>query len=242
MREYFSVTQPHVLAHRGYTGAYPENSLDAFSAALQAGATHIETDVHLTKDGQVVIFHDDTYEGKPLIEWERTELPPHVPSMLEALRMFPDARFNIDVKSAQAATPLAQMINEEAAHDRVLLTSFSGARRKATVAALTRPVAQSAAASEFAPALIAAKLGWSWLVKRSLRHVDALQIPSRALGMSTVTLRTMKAYHQAGVLVHVWTVNDATQMRELITLGVNGVVTDDTPTAVRTLRSPAASS
>lgn len=242
MREYFSVAQPHILAHRGYAGVHPENSLDAFSAALKAGATHIETDVHLSKDGQVVIFHDDKFDGKLLIEWDRSELPTFVPLLREALRAFPNAHFNIDVKSTQAATPLAKIINDEAAHDRVLLTSFSAARRQAAIANLSRPVAQSAAASEFAPALIAAKLGWSWLVKRSLRHVDALQIPSRALGMNTVTARTVKAYHHAGVLVHVWTVNDAAQMRELIDLGINGVVTDETPTAVRTLRSPAASS
>lgn len=242
MREYFSDSQPHVLAHRGYAGSHPENSLEAFAEALEAGATHIETDVHLSKDGQVVIFHDDTYEGKPLIEWERSQLPPHVPSMLEAFNTFPEARFNIDVKSGQAATPLAQIINDEGAHERVLLTSFSRERRQAATATLTRPVAQSAAASEFAPALIAAKLGWTWLVRRSLRHIDALQIPSRALGMKTVTPRTMKAYQRAGVLVHVWTVNDAAQMRDLIRLGVNGVVTDETPTAVMALRSPAASS
>lgn len=242
MREYFSVSQPHVLAHRGYAASYPENSLAAFAASLDAGATHIETDVHLSKDGQVLIFHDDTYEGKPLIEWDRSALPIHVPSMLEALRAFPQTRFNIDVKSAQAATPLARIINDERAHDRVLLTSFSRARRKSTVAVLTRPVAQSAAAAEFGPALLGAKLGWSWLVKRALRQVDALQIPTRALGMNTITPRTIRAYHRAGVLVHVWTINEAAQMRELISLGVNGVVTDETPTAVTTLRSPAASS
>lgn len=242
MREYFSVSQPHVLAHRGYAATHPENSLAAFAAALDAGATHIETDVHLSKDGQVIIFHDDTYEGKPLIEWDRSGLPTHVPSILEALRALPRAKFNIDVKSAQAATPLARIINDERAHDRILLTSFSRARRKSVVAELTRPVAQSAAAAEFGPALLGAKLGWTWLVNRSLREVDSLQIPTRALGMKTITPRTMRAYHRAEVLVHVWTINEAAQMSELISLGVNGVVTDETPTAVTTLRSPAASS
>lgn len=242
MHDYFAVSEPHVLAHRGFAGSNPENSLPAFDAAINAGATHIETDVHLSKDGQVVIFHDDTFKGKPLIEWDRSELPEYVPTMKEALQAFPEARFNIDVKSAQAASALAQIINEENAHGRVLLTSFSSARRRAATVALTRPVAQSAAASEFIPALIAAKLGWSWLVKRSLRHVDALQIPARALGMNAITPRTMMAYQRAGVFVHVWTINDAVQMDQLVSLGVNGVVTDETPTAVKVLRSRSASS
>ena len=235
MSEYFSVAQPHVLAHRGYAATHPENSLGAFAAALDAGATHIETDVHLSRDGHVVIFHDDAFQGKALIMWDRAELPTYVPSMREALRAFPTARFNIDVKSSPAATALSQIINDENAHDRVLVTSFSRARRRKATAGLTSPVAQSVAASEFVPALIGAKLGWIGLVKRCLRHVDAMQIPMRVLGMSTITPRTMRVFQHAGVLVHVWTVNDAARMRQLIALGVNGVVTDETPTAVMTL-------
>lgn len=238
MSEYFSANQPHVLAHRGYAATHPENTLGAFAAALEAGATHIETDVHLSRDGDVVIFHDDAFQGKALIHWDRSELPPYVPTIGEALRAFPTARFNIDVKSSHAASALSQIINDENAHDRILVTSFSRARRRKATAGMSSPVAQSVAASEFVPALFGAKLGWSWLVKRSLRYVDALQIPMSALGMSTITPRTMRAFQHAGVHVHVWTVNDAAHMRQLIALGVNGVVTDETPVAVRTLRTP----
>lgn len=242
MTNYLSAEQPHVLAHRGFAGTHPENSLSAFEAALDAGATHIETDVHLSMDGQVVIFHDDTFQGKPILEWNRFELPAWVPTMDEALVAFPHALFNVDVKSAFAAAPLAEIINRHRAHERLLVTSFSRARRRAVLSRLSQPVPQSASAQEFVPALLAAKLGWHSGVKRFLRNVEALQIPTRVLSMKTITARTMKAYQRAGVFVHVWTVNDPDEMRNLLKLGVHGVVTDDTPTAVSVLRGRAKSS
>ncbi|HWL01355.1 MAG TPA: glycerophosphodiester phosphodiesterase family protein, partial [Microbacteriaceae bacterium] len=113
------------------------------------------------------------------------------------------------------------------------ITSFSGARRRATVASLPG-VATSASAGSFLTALLAGKVGFAPIARRALRDLDAVQIPERALGLSTVTARAIRGFHAAGVEVHVWTVNDPARMRELFALGVDGIVTDRADLAVRT--------
>jgi glycerophosphoryl diester phosphodiesterase len=74
-------------------------------------------------------------------------------------------------------------------------------------------------------------MGQQWLVSRALKNCEAVQIPARALGRSTVTPRLVKAYHRAGVLVDVWTVNEAAVMQALVAAGVDGIVTDRTDIA-----------
>lgn len=239
--DYFAVPGPHILAHRGYATTAPENSMGAFEAAVSAGATHVETDVHLTRDGIVVLFHDDELDGRRIGSYLKSELPEHVPALDDVLRSFPQTRFNIDIKDPAAAVPTAGIIRVNQADSRVLIASFSTKRRRVT-ADLLNNVAQSAGSTEFAVALLAAKLRQGWLVRRALRHVDALQIPTRIGWLTTVTTSTMRMFHSAGVVVHVWTINDPHEMRRLVGLGVRGVVTDETAIAVQTLRTPPTSS
>jgi glycerophosphoryl diester phosphodiesterase len=219
VNDYFPSRRPHILAHRGLALAAVENSLDAFRAALSAGATHIETDAHSTADGVAILFHDDALGGIPISSYQRHELPDYIPT-----------RFNIDIKSPGAIAAVAASVTSHDAMHRVLIASFSEARR-ATTHRLIPAANTSASAKSFALALIAAKLGILSMVRWALRDVDAIQIPLRALGLSTITERTVRAYKQAGVVVHVWTMNDPAQMRQLIELGVDGIVTDRTDLA-----------
>jgi glycerophosphoryl diester phosphodiesterase len=75
-------------------------------------------------------------------------------------------------------------------------------------------------------ALIGAALGLKVLVRASLRRVDALQVPERLLGVRMTSPRLMRAFHDAGVEVHIWTVNEPSIMRQLLAEGVDGIVTD----------------
>ncbi|MEY4101904.1 MAG: hypothetical protein RIR88_38, partial [Actinomycetota bacterium] len=75
MLDYFPTERPHILAHRGLALAAVENSLDAFRAALNAGATHIETDAQATLDGIAVLFHDDVFDSRPISHYLHKELP-----------------------------------------------------------------------------------------------------------------------------------------------------------------------
>jgi glycerophosphoryl diester phosphodiesterase len=225
-----------VLAHQGLALSVEPNSLAAFRTAVDAGADFIETDAHGTKDCVAVLFHDDNIDGTKLNSLLAAELPKYIPTLLQALTYFPEVKFNIDIKNSEASRPVAEAINEFSAHRRVLLTSFNAERRKATM--LMAPgTATSPSVREFAPALFAAILGQQWLVNKLLWPFDAVQIPARALGINLVSRRLVQMYHQAGVMVHVWTINDQGQMSTLIRDGVDGIVTDRTDLAVRALKN-----
>lgn len=242
---YFDLARPRVLAHRGLALDAPENTPLAFAAAVAAGAHYLETDVNASLDGVAIVSHDpdlarvagrdarvgDLTAGElARIDLGRGEglLP-----LADVLDAFPEARFNIDVKDAAAVEPTVQAVRGTRSMDRVLITSFSGARRRAVVERLPG-VATSASADRFVRALLAGKAGFGSAVRRALRDVDAVQIPERALGLRTTTARMIRAFHAAGVEVHIWTVNDPERMRQLFELGVDGVVTDRADLAIPT--------
>lgn len=241
---FLSPAPPRVLAHRGLALDAPENTLLAFQRALEAGATHLETDVHVSADGIAVVSHDPDLSrlvGRrarvgdlTLRELRAIDLGAGqgYVSMAEAFDAFPEARFNIDVKIAGAAAPLVRAIREAGAADRVLIGSFSAARRLAVTREL--PGVATSVSSGGAVAAVRAALtpGGAAVVRRVLRDVQAVQLPLRILGMPTVTPRTLDAFHAAGVEVHIWTINDEVEMDRLLALGVDGLVSDRADLAV----------
>jgi glycerophosphoryl diester phosphodiesterase len=226
-----------VLAHRGFATEAPENTLLAFAAAVALGLTHIETDVHASRDGVAMIAHDAELlrvagvEGlvgaRTAAELGATDLGrgQGFATLAEALDAFPETCFNIDIKSADAVEPTVAAIRAARATRRVLVTSFGERRRRAAVRGLPG-VATSASSSVFAAALASGRLGATPLLRRVLRDVDAVQIPESYAGVPIVTRRTVAQLHSAKVEVHVWTVNDASDMHRLLDLGVDGIVTD----------------
>jgi glycerophosphoryl diester phosphodiesterase len=221
----------------------PENTASSFRAALAAGATYIETDVVGSRDGFAVISHDTTLDRisnrtGPVGALTAAELATvdlggeGFITLNQALDMFPDARFNIDVKDEAAIEGVVSAVRDAEALDRVLVTSFSAARRRATTAKLPG-VASSPSATEFAT--IAALIGMG--ITPPLPLVHAVQIPERANGLTFVTERLVERYHRAGLEVHVWTVNDEATMRRLLALGVDGIVTDQADLALSVIGS-----
>ncbi|MGI6878143.1 glycerophosphodiester phosphodiesterase family protein [Microbacterium sp. gxy059] len=233
-----------VLAHRGLVtdemraDGIAENTVAAFAAADAAGVVFAESDCHLTADGEVVLFHDANLErvtgdprdvaDVPLRELEDMMAERGGLTTLEqALEAFPDLRFNIDVKAEGAAEPTGRIAAPHA--HRVLLTSFSDRRRLAALAAARREggaPATSAGMGTVARVLALASVGRSAHAARLLRDVDALQIPERQKGLPVLTRRLLEAAHGAGTEVHVWTVNEPSDMSRLLARGVDGIVTD----------------
>ena len=234
---YLSPARPRVFAHRGLALEAPENTMLAFAKAIAAGATYIETDVHASLDGVAVVCHDPDLrrlagrdvkvEQLTFSELSRIDLGfgQGFCSLREALDAFPETRFNIDMKAGAAVQPATRAIRDLRAEDRVLVTSFSEARRRAAADALPG-VASSASASRFARALLSAKLARPLATARALRGLVAVQVPERALGLRVTTERMIERLHDAGVEVHVWTINSPTRMAELLDMGVDGIVTD----------------
>lgn len=235
---------PRVLAHRGLVtseaAGVAENSFAAVAAAHSAGAVYVESDCHLTADGTVVLFHDDdlarvTGDPRKLADVHVRELETLMAShgglitLPQALEAFPSLRFNLDVKAADAAAPVGRLV---AAHaDRVLVTSFSDERRRAALAAAAevgsavRP-ATSAGSATIARVIAAVSVRSDRLVARALSGIDALQIPERHGRVRVLTPRLIAAAHRHDVEVHVWTVNEEDDMRRLLAMGVDGLVTD----------------
>lgn len=234
---YFEGEPPRVLAHRGLALEAPENTLLAFAKAVAIGVSHVETDVHVSHDGVAVIAHDPSLErvaARPvrvdqltMPELRRVELGEGqgFASLAEALDGFGETRFNIDVKTEGAVAPTIEAVLRTRSADRVLLTSFSE-RRRLRLATAIPGVATSAGGSGVLAARSAALSGNRALLRRALRGARALQIPERANGIRLVTPRFLRALHELDVETHVWTVNDPIDMRRLLALGVDGLVTD----------------
>jgi glycerophosphoryl diester phosphodiesterase len=229
---------PVALAHRGFAPDGRENSMAAFAAAVDLGYRYVETDVHATRDGVVLAFHDATLDrvtdGRGRVAdppWATARLAriggtDPIPTLEDLLGTWPELRVNIDIKASRAISPTVEVIERTGAHDRVCIASFSDARRRAVVRALSRPVATSGGTSTTAAFLAAARLGSAAAVRRAVRDVDCLQVPERQGPVPVVTRRSVAAAHAAGVQVHVWTVNDPADMRRLLDLGVDGLVSD----------------
>lgn len=228
------------LAHRGFSHgrANLENSMAAFAAAVDLGFRYVETDAHGTRDGVAVALHDEsldrTTDGTGLVadlSWDQVRRAriggtEPVPLLTDVLGTWPELRVNIDVKGDTGIEPVAAAIEATASHDRVCVTSFSPRRRRATLDRLSRPVATSAGRGEVIGFLVGARLRLRPLVRHALRRVDALQVPEAEDGLTVVDARTIAAAHRAGRYVHVWTVNEPAEMRRLLDLGVDGLVTD----------------
>lgn len=229
---------PIPLAHRGFSAARPENSMAAFGAAVELGFRYVETDVHATRDGVAVAFHDETLDrvtdGRGRVAdlpWSTVSLAliggaEPVPRLEDLLATWPQLRVNIDVKSAHAIGPLVTAIERTRAHERVCIASFSDARRRAVERALTRPVATSAGTGTAARFRLAVAMRRTGPVASALAAVDGLQVPEQHRRLPVVTAATVRAAHAAGRFVHVWTVNDRADMVRLLDLGVDGIVSD----------------
>lgn len=246
---YFDPAPPRVLAHRGLALRAPENTLAAFRAALEAGATHLETDAHASADGHAVLWHDPDlgrFDGSSariaelsLEQLRRRRVDGHaIPTLAEALEAFPGARFNIDLKSAGAVPAVAAALEDAAAGDRVLVASFSERNLAAFRRRLPR-VAVSASRWRVLRALLAVELGCEAMLARALRGVAALQIPERAAGITLVAPGRLAAFKRHVREVHVWTVNEPERMRRLLAAGVDGLVTDRADLAAPIARSGA---
>ena len=228
-----------VLAHRGLASEFvPENTLKAFADALHCGADVIETDVQCTKDGVAIVFHDDDLlrlAGIPKkisgTAWKEIAVVDigfgkRIPTLEEALSGFPDARFNLDVKTSNAVAPVADVINRLQAQNRVLISSFSDQRSKQTVKLIQGTVRTSAGTLRVLGLWFAFTVGATPLFSALSRGVSALQIPVSRFGFRFDSKRFIRMALACNLEIHFWTINNLTEVERLRRLGATGVVTD----------------
>lgn len=233
---------PLAMAHRGgaLTGANAgiENSMVAFAAAVALGYRYVETDVHATSDGVVVAFHDATLNRVTDLTGSVADIPYEqvrraliggreaVPLLSEILTSWPDLRVNIDCKGRTAIEPLADVIAQHRAWDRVCVASFSPWRLSRL-----RAVCGPRVATSYTPLGVGAL---ALLPTNRLRWLTtghtavAAQVPSSAGPLPIVTRAFVDRAHTLRKQVHVWTVDDPAEMTRLLDLGVDGIITDRT--------------
>tara|TARA_B110000259_G_scaffold125167_1_gene141676 strand:+ start:1036 stop:1584 length:549 start_codon:yes stop_codon:yes gene_type:complete len=149
-----------------------------------------------------------------------------VPSLDQVLRELPGVRLNIDIKSAGAIGPTVRAIEENNAHDRVLISSFSNTRRKRALALLSRPVATSGSMSEVLRIWLAHKFLGGFGLKALTKDLDALQLPCNYGPILFAEQKFIAAMTANNLEVHFWTINEVDQMNELLSMGASGIVTD----------------
>ena len=230
---YLDVTGPIPFAHRGGAREWPENTIEAFAGAYELGFRYLETDVHLSADGVVVAFHDplldrvaDAAGGVRDLDWPelaevRINESGRIPSLEYLLEQFPDARFNIDMKSDEVVEPLVKLVSELGAMDRVCLASFHERRiRKA------RSIAGAELCTSAGISIVAANVFRSLRIPMPLGRAHVMQIPIRRYGVKVATQRFIDTAHALGKVVHVWTIDEPEEIHRLLDMGVDGIMTD----------------
>jgi len=239
---------PIAFAHRGGMGQAPENTLPAFEAAITLGYRYLETDVHLTRDGVLVVFHDPrldriTDATGAIAELDIADVEAadaghtfspdggrtypfrghgvRVPRLEELLVRWPEIRVNIDPKSDSCVPPLVTLIERLAAWNRVCIGSFSDRRLRRIRALSGRRACTSMGPHAVRLAHAVAAAG-----RMPRQGADCVQVPLRSGRTRIVTPRFVEAAHRAGLALHVWTINDKETMHELLDLGVDGIMSD----------------
>lgn len=218
----------------------------AFESAVSLGVEHLETDVHVSADGVIHCIHDHTVdrttEGSgPFSSLSSAEISGldagyrhrdgsahrfrgkgvRVPVFEEVVASFPGVRIVVDLKEDAVVGPLARLVVRAGLAERLIVGSFSDARierfRELTGGRV--------------PTSTGALLSRRWLVSSRLRRLgggdpSALQLPLQMRGIRVVDERLVETAHEAGLQVHVWTVNDVEAAARLFAMGVDGIVTD----------------
>ena len=213
-----------VVAHRGCTEGFTENTVEAFAEARRRGADGVELDVRLTADGALAIHHDAEIPGVGIIaELAVADLPAHVPLLSDVLGVCEGMVVNVEIKNApqdpgwdpgEAVAALTAAAIEEAGWTtRVIVSSFQPATLQAVQAADGRLAlgALWGFGTEVGPALGAAVEAGFAAVHPFYASVDA-GLVERA--------------HAMGLAVNVWTVNAPEDLRAMVAAGVDAVITD----------------
>lgn len=246
---------PVNVGHRGASVRVPENTLASFRAAVEAGAGGLELDVRLTRDGHPVVMHDARVDrttdgfgavaGMTLAEVRRLDAggagrpDERVSTLTEVLQAFPEARVNIDIKDRRlpgAEEAVFGVLRGSGATGRVLVASASyGVLRR------FRRSAGAKCDTGASRLEIGVFYGLSLLrLERLARPAyAALQVPVDYGPLRLVTPRLIKAAHSLGVRVDAWTINDPGQMRTLLDLGVDCIITDRPEVLAKVLESRA---
>ncbi len=249
-RPYFDAPHPWVVAHRGGSFLAPENTTEAFRRAEALGADVLEMDLHVAADGAFVVIHDSTVDrttnGHGLVaDMTLAQLQAldagyrfrddsggypfrgtgvTVPSFESVLRQFPAIRLNPEMKdfTVEQAHRLCGVLREFNAVDRVLVSAFD----QPPMTAFREACPEVATGATRREAML-----FYWLNRVGLGRVfrgpaAAMQLPLRFRGRGVITPGLLEAARESNRPIQVWTVDDEETMRRLLSMDVQGILTD----------------
>jgi glycerophosphoryl diester phosphodiesterase len=240
-----------VIAHQGGDGLWPGDTLVAFEHAAELGADVLEMDVHMSADGELVLMHDATVDrttdgagaitGLTLAELQALDAGydwtpdaggsfPYrgqgirVPALREVLSAFPDRPLNIEIKQREPSlvAPFCALLREFGATDRVLVASFHDAALAEFRGAC--PEVRTSAGRREVETLFGLSLARVSAVYSP--GFVAVQVPEYSSGLHVVTDSFVAAAHGRNIAVHPWTINSEEDLRRMLALGVDGIITD----------------
>ncbi len=247
---YFDLPTPHLFAHRGASGEAPPNTMPAFERAVALGIPYLETDCHATRDGELVLCHDETVDASTdgsgeISSYRFADLMQldaghqfssdgktfpfrgqgiRIPRLAELLERFPEARVNLEIKPGGRAVveSVIQVIRDADASSRVLLAAADDAVME-QIRKLDPGTAVGSSTGEVVAFFRAIQED---RVAEFEPSGHALQIPTEFAGNPLITPECLAAARHHGVFVHVWTINDRAEMRLLLEAGVDGIMSD----------------
>ena len=235
-------TRPLLIAHRGYSARYPENTPAAFEGAVQTGCDMIELDVTPTKDRKVVVIHDDTLDrtttGKgPVRDHSLQEIKKldagswfdarfaaeRVPMLSEVMKLAAGrCMLNIEIKESafEADYPVdaiehqvVKLVKTSVALDRVILSSFD------------KRILQRIAAMDVPPAI--AYISDHGADSGVLEMLLAMKAFSWHPRFKVLTRDQVEMMHASGLKVFPWTINTRTEAEAVLALGVDGLICNE---------------
>ncbi len=246
---FFGDDEVLLIAHRGGAGLWPENTIYAFEHAVALGVDVLEMDVHSTKDGELVVIHDETVDrttnGTGRVEeltlaeiqdldagytWtqDNGESYPfrgqglRIPTLAEVLAAFPKARMNIEIKQGPIPARLCRMLRDQGMTERALIAAFD-AQTMSQFRRLCPEVATAAAEKEIR---MFYGLNVTHLGRFYRLPAEALQVPEYHSDRHILTRAFVKAAHGRNMRVHAWVIDDINDMQRMVDLGIDGIITD----------------
>ncbi len=251
---YADIAKTLIIAHQGGDGIWPGNTMFAFDNAVQIGADVLEMDAHITKDGVIVLMHDEkvdrTTNGTGLIEdltltelkeldaayqWsnDNSKTFPYrgqsiqVPTLEELFQKYPLIRYVIEIKltKSQIEIPLCNLIRQYNMQDKVNIASFHD-KAMQSFRHVCPEIATSASKGEVTNLVLLGKIFLSGFIVPQYQSVAPPFDPSESFGISIVTERFIREAHAKNIKVEPWTVDDPELMKQYIQWGVDGIMTD----------------
>lgn len=242
-QSYFDGQKPLIIPHRGGSNIVPENTLHGLQMVISEGFTHFETDLRMSKDGEIFLHHDDSFNRTTDIEgkvkdfnwseikninagyefYKNNNLSGYTTTFVrleDALSMSKVLKFNLDLKETGLAKKVVEIVLSLNAQNRVLVSSFSPSRLDEF---LFESKGQIATSGTFRENAIARFLP----IKKRNFQVQALQAPFKWKGMQIYSKKLVNFCKLNNLQLHIWTVNSINNLKICLDLGCDGIITDE---------------